>query len=316
MSDQDQDIAKEFEEAFNNDDNQPTPEETPKETPETPESPESPKEEKEEEPEDKPEDKPDDGAEAPTPKIPEPAETPEKKEEQDDTEDQPKPLTEDSVRNIISELRNEERSSSKEIEEATNEVIEAYYPDGLSNTLIDEASGKELKTPSDVVEVSGGSMSIEEAAKWLLNEQYKLDKEVSDIKDKAKKIADTTLRFEKDSQTVLKKYEPLFKAYPSLQAKTWNAFQKQVQTDKNEKFILSAPDIAEFYDLVLDPYRMAYEHGQQQPATAPTPEEKPPEPPKPTAEDRLDITGDGGSSEPLDPNDFAGNVRAELAKGI
>jgi hypothetical protein len=50
-------------------------------------------------------------------------------------------------------------ATGRALEDTTNEVMDAYYPDGLSNTLVDQASGKELKTPQDVVDASGGNMS-------------------------------------------------------------------------------------------------------------------------------------------------------------
>lgn len=236
-----------------------------------------------------------------------------KKEE--GTPEEPKPLTEDSIRNILKEVRTEERSSSQAIEEATNEVLEAYYPEGLSNTLIDQTSGKELKVPADVVEASGGQMSMEEAAQWLMNEQFKLDKEVARIKEDARKVAETTVSFKRDATIALEKYEPLFKAYPHLQTKIYEKLMKQVKVDNKKGLILSAPDVLEYYDDYLEPYQQAFEFSTKQSATNPTPDPKP-EPPKPSADDRLDENGDGGPSPVNDPNDFAQQVTKELAKPL
>lgn len=226
-----------------------------------------------------------------------------------------KPLTKDDVTSIISNLRTDERNSGKEIENATSEVLEAYYPDGLSNTLT-TPEGKKLETPQDVVDASGGEMSTEQAAQWLLNEQYKLDQEVSRIKDDAKRIAETTVNFKRDSINALRKYEPLFKAYPKLQEKTFNKLMKLVKADEKKGVILSAPDVMEHYDDYLEPYQLAFEHSTQQSATNSVPPPETPPAPKPGAEDRLDEGGDGGVSAPDDPNDFAQQVGKELAKGI
>lgn len=224
-----------------------------------------------------------------------------------------KPLTRDDLREIINDVRTEERVSGKELETTTNEILEAYYPDGLSNTLVDQNTGKELRTPQDVVDASGGQMSTEEAAQWLLNEQYKLDQDVAKIKNDAQKIAETTVKFKQDGVAVLQRYEPLFKAYPQLQGKVWDQFKKLVKADEAKGVILSAPDMQEFYDTVLEPYQMAYEYGKGQPATNP-PAQAPPA--TPSADDRLDEGGDGGASPVDDPNDFAQQVKKELAKGI
>ncbi len=255
---------------------------------------------------DKKEEKPEEEA----PKEEEPKEEPEEPEA-------PQPLTKDDVRSVISELRQEERTSSRELDETVNEVLEAYYPKGLSNTLVDEASGKELKTPQDVVDASGGTMSTEEAAQWLMNEQFKLDKQISEIKDNAKQIAETTLKFKQDGEYVLEKYGPLFEKYPHLQKQAWDGYMELVEKDDAKNVVLKAPDMQKFYSMVLEPYRLAFEFSQQQAATAPVKEEAPQEPPKPSAEDRMDESGDGGhSSDVDDPNDFAQQIRKELKTGV
>lgn len=266
-------------------------EETPKETPAEGTPPALPSDKK-----------PEEGAEPP--KAPETPEEPAT----------PQPLTKDDVTSIIRDLQVNERTSGKELENTTQEVLEAYYPEGLSNTLVDEKSGRELRTPADVVEASGGSMSIEEAAQWLMNEQFKLDQQVASIKNQAKEIAETTVNFKRDSMTVLQKYEPLFKWQPTLQKKAFDLMMKQVKVDEKRGVILSAPDVMDLYDTYLEPYQRAFEFANNQPATNPTAPNTPPQP-KPTAEDRMDISGDGGPAPVDDPNDFAQQVTKELAKG-
>ena len=227
----------------------------------------------------------------------------------------PQPLTKDDVTSIIRDIQTNERTTGKELETTTKEVLDAYYPDGLSNTLVDEKSGKELRTPADVVEASGGTMSTEEAAQWLLNEQFKLDQQVAQIKNQAKEIAETIVNFKRDSMLVLQKYEPLFKWQPSLQKKAFDLMMKQVKIDEKRGVILQAPDVMDLYDTYLEPYQQAYVFANNQSPTNPTPPTTPP-PPKPTAEDRMDISGDGGPAPVDDPNDFAQQVTKELAKGM
>lgn len=240
-----------------------------------------------------------------------------KKPETPETPEDPKPLTREDVTSIISNIRTEERATTKELDTATNDVLEAYYPDGLSNTLVDQTTGKELRTPQDVVEATNGQMAIEEATKWLMNEQYKLDTEVARIKDDARKVAETTVNFKRDSVAVLQKYEPLFKWQPHLQEKAFKLLMGQVTADKEKGVILKAPDVVDLYDTYLEPYQQAYEFSKGQPATNPTPPpDASPEPPKPSADDRLDEGGDGGASPVDDLNDFAQQVKKELAKGL
>jgi hypothetical protein len=249
---------------------------------------------------------------------PKPNDAPPEKQVEDETPpEQPQAITKDDVTDILSKMRNEERESIKELDTTTKEVLESYYPEGLSNVLVDEQSGKELRTPQDVVDVSGGSMSIEEAAQWLLNEQHKLNNSVAEIQDSARKIAETTVNFKHDGLAVLQKYQPLFEGlkekYPHLQDKVFNTLMKQVKVDADKGVILAAPDVVEFYDDYLAPYKEAFETATNQSATATPPA---PAPPKPTLEDRMDEHGDGGASPIDDPNDFAQQVNKELMKGI
>lgn len=322
----------EFDKAFEGFGEDPAPVTPPTGTPATPPAdPPKPDEKKEEPKPDEQSPKPEDpkkpeGSDAPeTPPETPPAGADDKKKEGDpkppETPETPPapeepatPLTKNDVEAIISNLRNEERNSGRQLETTTQEVLEAYYPEGLSNVLVDERSGKELRTPQDVVDASGGEMTTDQAAQWLMNEQYKLDTQVAKIKEDAKKIAETTVNFKRDAVAAVEKYEPLFKAYPHLQQKVYDKLMKQVKYDKDKGVILSSPDVLEHYDDYLEPYQQAFEQSTQQPATNPTPD--PSQPPKPSAEDRMDISGDGGASPVDDPNDFAQQVGKELTKGI
>lgn len=283
----------------------PKPAEEPKKDDATPPA-EPPKKEEEVTPPADPAKKPEEGAEPP--KAPETPPAPE----------EPKPLTKEDVTSIIQNIRTEERTSSQALEETTKDVLEAYYPDGLSNVLVDQTTGKELKSPQDVVDVTNGAMTMEQAAQWLMNEQFKLDQDVSKIKNQAKEIAETTINFKRDSMAVLQKYDPLFKWQPHLQKKAFDLMMKQVKADEQKGVILSAPDVIDLYDTYLEPYMKAYEFSQGQSATNPTAPPAPATPPPatPGADDRLDEGGDGGATAPDDPNDFAQQVGKELAKPL
>ncbi len=248
-------------------------------------------------------------------KKPEEGVEPPKAPETPPTTEPPAPLTKSDVEAVVSNLLNTERNSNKELETTSKEVLDAYYPDGLSNVLVDEKSGKELRSPQDVIDASGGEMTTEQAAQWLMNEQYKLDVQIDKIKNDARQIAETTVNFKRDSMTVIEKYEPLFKAYPQIQKKVYDKLMEQVKVDKDRGVILSAPDVMGHYDFYLEPYQRAFEYQSGQSATNSTAPITP-EPPKPGQEDRMDVSGDGAPTVPNDPNDFAQQVSKELAKGI
>lgn len=315
----DANIDDDFDKAFEGFGEEPKQPETPAEAPKEGEEPAAPVETPKEEP--KPNEQPvetpkaeDDPKPGDAPKKeeePKPVETPEAPKEPE-TPEAPQPLTKDDVTSIIRDLQTSERTSVKELETTTKDVMEAYYPEGLSHDLIDQNTGKVLKTPQDVVDASGGEMSIEQAAQWLMNEQFKLDKQIDEIESNAKKIAETTIAFKRDSVAAIEKYEPLFKAYPHLQKKVFDKLMQNVKADTEKGVILSAPDVMDHYDFYLEPYQQAFEFATKQPATNPvTPQQ--PEAPKPGVDDRLDDTGDAGATAVDDPNDFAQQVKKELA---
>lgn len=284
----------------------PKPAEEPKKDEQQPATPEDPNKKEEPAPAAAdPAKKPEEGAKPP--KAPETPPAPE----------DPKPLTKDDLTSVIRDVQTEERNSTVALENTTKEVLDAYYPEGLSNVLIDQNTQKPLRTPQDVVDASGGQMSTEEAAQWLMNEQYKLDTKIADIKNDARRVAETTLNFKRDSMTVLQKYEPLFKWQPHLQKKAFDLMMKQVKADNEKGVILEAPDVLDLYDTYLEPYQKAYEFANGQSATNPTPPANPQTPPAtPSADDRLDEGGDGGQSPVDDPSDFAQQVTKELAKPL
>ena len=61
-----------------------------------------------------------------------------------------------------------------------------------------------------------------------------------------------------------------------------------------KNLVLSAPDIEEFYDFVMEPYVLAYGNMQTQQSN-PAPKDEPAKIPdsKPSIKDRLDESGDG-----------------------
>lgn len=231
-------------------------------------------------------------------------ETQQTEDKQEKKQEDTKPLTIDDIRTAISDMRNDERTSAKEIDTLTDDVLKQYYPDGLSNVLVDSATGKELRSPQDVVDVSGGTMSIEEASQWLMNEQYKLDQNIAKIKDDARNLAEVNANFSKGIDRVLNKYKNIFEKFPEQQQKIYKQYMKQVAVDNQKDLILSAPDIEEFYDFAMEPYVLAYGNMQAQQQSAPPPEDKPKIPDsKPSIKDRLDESGDGGSTgREADPN--------------
>jgi hypothetical protein len=220
-------------------------------------------------------------------------------------QEQPKPLTAEEVRQIMSDVRDQERNSGKALEEAEKEVLAAYYPQGLSNTLVDESTGKEIRSPQDVVDLSGGTMTTEQATQWLMNEQYKLDKQVADIKSSARELAEVNSNFKQGATRVIEKYKPIFDKYPQLQSKVYKNYMKTVKLDAEKDLILSAPDIEDYYADVMEPYVMAFGF-QPAPAAAPAAPAAAIPVSKQTAADRMDVGGDVGGDAgggDIDPND-------------
>lgn len=261
--------------------------------------------------------------EAPAEDAPAPEATPEGEapdttpveEEVPPVEEPAKPLSAEEVRAIMAEVRDQERNSAKVLDEAEKEVLNVYYPQGLSNTLVDEETGKEIKSPQDVVDLSKGTMTTEEATQWLLNEQYKLDKQVAEIKSSARELAEVNHNFKQGAVRVLETYKDVFDKFPGLQTKVYKNYMKTVKMDTEKDLVLTASDIEEYYRDFMEPYVMAASFkgsapgGAPDPAATPPPEQAPAPSQMPvskqTAKDRMDEGGDGGvgNDNKPDPND-------------
>lgn len=232
---------------------------------------------------------------------------------------EPKPLTEDNLRSIISELRQEEHDSTKQFDDVYKDIQSRYYPDGISRVLTDTVTGREIRTAQDVIELSGNpDLTIEEAERWRLVAQAKLDSQVAEIEATTRNIAEQTIALDRGAQRVQEKYGELFKAYPALERKITAQYLKTVKIDKDTSAILSAPnDIVEYYDFALEPYQLAFEASKSGNGGGTTPPVAPPVIPPiatpPNKDDRLDEHGDGGASDDDDdPNDFEAQLRKEF----
>lgn len=280
--------------------------------PAEPTAPEAPK------PEEAPTEPPQGEPTPPAPEVqPQKPETPGAPSEPRQEEAAPaKPLTAEDVSRLLSEERAREHDEAKSLDQMEKDVLAAYYPQGLSNVLLDEKSGREIRTPQDVVELSNGTMSTEEAAQWLMNEQYKLDAKIAEIKGSARELAEVNNNFRSGATRVLDQYKPIFDKYPALQQKVYSNYMKQVKVDDKKDLVLSAPDIEDYYRDFMEPYVMAFGFSQQQvaaaapapPAGAPAAPAAPgapaiPDAPRQTAADRMDVSGDGGVSDEADPSD-------------
>lgn len=223
----------------------------------------------------------------------------------------PKPVTADEIRHIFSEMRNAEQATIKDIQTLTDEIVELYYPQGIPTAVTDE-NGKEYKTPQDVVDAvaaSGGEISIEDASQWLMNEQFKLDQQIKEIKQSATTVAEANANFRNGGIRVMQKYKDIFDRVPGLQQKAYKNYMRTVKVDDDKGIILNAPDIEEHYAEFLEPYVLALQSEQQSQPSSPPAAETPKIPDaKQTVDDRLDETGDGGigandKDDEADPND-------------
>lgn len=231
----------------------------------------------------------------------------------------PKPLTSADIRTVMTEMQNEQRDRDTSIQTMEQDIISAYYPQGISNVLVDENTGKELRTPQDVVDASGGEMTHEEAAQWLMHKQVEVDKQVEDVKRSAQELAEVNYNFKDGAVRVIKTYQPIFSRYPGLQQRVYNNYMKTVKMEQKNvdgrplDFVLSAPDIEDYYRDFMEPYVMAFAASQKEaPPSVPQPSvpdgsAKPTIPEsRQTPADRMDVSGDAGGGaggDEADPND-------------
>lgn len=222
----------------------------------------------------------------------------------------PTPITEDSLRSILSDLREEEYRYSKEVEDVYRDIQSRYYPNGISRVLTDSKTGLEIRTAQDVIDLSENpDLTIEEAERWRLVKQAELDAQVQEIERTTRQIAEQSVALKRGAERVQQKYADLFKAHPALERKVTAMYMQTVNIDKETNTILSAPiDIEEFYSNYLEPYQTAFSASNTPAAPTPKPA------PTPSKDDRLDEHGDGGlgDGDDDDPDDFEAQLKKEF----
>lgn len=226
-------------------------------------------------------------------------------------------ITKEDLRSFLSDIRSEEQAATKQYDVVYSDIESRYYPNGISRVMVDAETGKPLRTAQDVMDLANNpDLTIEQAEQWRIQKQSEWDAQVRDIESGIRKIAEQTISLERGTRAVMERYESLFKTYPALETKVMGMYQKYLKSDKNTNTILEAPDIEEFFDFHLEPYRLAFEAGGQaagSPAPSPAAPQAP-EPPKPSRNDRMDEFGDGGgeSADDADPDDFEAQLKKEF----
>lgn len=253
MNDEQDAFAEAFQGEVNEDLGVETPEVEAPETEETPETKETPEIPETPEPEEAPE--PEEQEETPKPEE----EAPETKED----EEAPKFATKED---IIAALREDRESTSKHqaevqqfSETVKKSVIEQLHPDGIDNKLYD-SNGKVINTAQDIVDRglinpdTQEPFEYEEAARWMLNAQQTMNKQVEDLNAYAEQVADVYVNLKEGNDRVEELYGDYLKVMPGVAQQLSEAYAKTLVKDENGIVIRAPLDPVEYYQMSLAPY--------------------------------------------------------------
>lgn len=244
---------------------------------ETPESPEVPEEESTEEPEE-----PEESEEPEEAEEPEAPEEPLKKEPTD--EEVETPSTREEIKAALMELEKERATRDSGLNAMQEEVLNTLYPEGVDRQLRD-ADGDPIKGIEDLTGVdpqtgasvgnglinpnTGDVFTEEEAARYILRGQQRLNEQVQLMEDQAYKIAETQLSLKESSDRVEAEFGDVLNSLPPETVKQiTDAYIRTLRRDPNTGMVVDVPlDAYEFYSIALagaKPLAAA-------PPTAPTP---------------------------------------------
>lgn len=173
----------------------------------------------------------------------------------------PKFATKDDVAAALREYNQETTGRIENVKQATEQVIEKLYPEGIDRNIYD-TNGQVIKTAQDIVDRglmkdNGEEFTYEEAASFILQAQQKMNQNVEDLNNWAEKVAEDNISLIESNKRVMAKWGDTLKALPQdMVEQLATAYTtKQVKFDKTNSYVTEmsmTPE--EFYDTVLAPY--------------------------------------------------------------
>lgn len=180
----------------------------------------------------------------------------------------PKPLTKEDIAELLNERETAVTSHTTQIKEASKQVIEKLYPEGIDKNIYD-SEGKVIKTAQDIVdrglinENTGEAFTYEQAASFMLEAGRKLTENIAELESYAEGIAEKNVSLLEGNKRVMDKWGEMLgkdgkpgtlpKEDVATLADTY--IKTQLKFDKTNSYITEmAMSPEEFYNIALAPY--------------------------------------------------------------
>lgn len=216
---------------------------------------------------------------------------------EDETPEENTPPEEDptkkAVKEALQEIETDRSSRMAEIDSIKQAAMEKLYPNGIDRQLRD-SDGDPITGIDDLTKLvnpaTNDYFTEEEAGRWLLENQQRLNKEVEQAERYVEQVAEVNQNLNEGARRVHDKY-PEQMADEKIRTRLLDAYNKTLVKDPETGVIVKTPiDIEEFFDIALENR-----------AVAPPPEPAPK--PKPAPTERGDFKPKGNPDNDIDPDD-------------
>lgn len=177
----------------------------------------------------------------------------------DDDEVPEKFATKDDIKAALREMDVEKKTYEADHKAMQSEVLEKLYPEGIDRVLRD-SDGDPINGIDDLTKLvnpkTGDLFTDEEAGRWLLEAQQKLNQDIQQLESYAADIVDTNISLKDGSERVADLYGDLLATVPEMADKLLEAYSRTLVRDPKTGIVIKAPvDVVEFYSMALAPYK-------------------------------------------------------------
>lgn len=183
-----------------------------------------------------------------------------KDKEKEDVEDEgEKFATKEDIKAALREMDAEKRTYQEDHKGMQKEVLEKLFPEGIDHVLRD-SDGDPINGIDDLTKLvnpkTGDLFTEEEAGRWLLESQQKLNRDIEQLEAYASEIVDTNISLKDGSERVSELFGDLLESVPDVADKLLEAYSKTLVRDPKTGIVTKAPvDVVEFYSIALAPYK-------------------------------------------------------------
>lgn len=178
----------------------------------------------------------------------------------DKEEETPKFATKNDVLEAIREDRQLQNERQNFTADLRKKVIEQLHPEGIDKKLYD-SQNRPINTAQDIVDRglinpdTNEPFEYEEAARWMMNAQNQLNKQVEDLERYAETVAETYVDLKEGNDRVQELYGDVLAAMPGVAQTLSQQYFATLRKDPETGLIIEAPlDPVEYYHNALAPY--------------------------------------------------------------